>query len=178
MPKDSITEIFTKNLPSVPLSSAEAFAQGMEAYHSVYKAHQDSDMNYTSKPEYGTSWNDLVMINPDKDTWVHSPQFRKIIGLAISKLFRTEITMLSPPCTVDAVYSMVFLDAHSNGWVVSVMQSETDLEQFRVCARLPRPNLKTATICKMLTESELSGLSKLPEPIILLVQDTSEWYSQ
>ena len=176
--EDSIMEIFTKNLPSVPLSAAEEFAQGMKDYYSVFNAHRDADMNYTSKPEYGTSWNDIMMINPDNDTWVHSPAFRKTVGLAISKLFKTKITMFSPPCTVYANYSMVFLDAHFNGWVVSIVQSEIDLEKFRLCARLPRPDTKTVDLetCKKLTEKELSGLSTPVVPILLLVQDTSEWY--
>ena len=174
---DIIVEIFSRNLPSVNSNTAVAFAHGMRNYYSVFRVHQASGMNYTNTPEYLNSWNEIMMIHPDDDLWVHTPHFKKIIGLAINELFQTNIEMFSPPCQLDLFYSMVFVDANFNGWIVSVMQSEVDSEKVRICARLPRYNMKVTTSYNLIshaTENELSASkSSSGQPTVLLVHDAT-----
>jgi hypothetical protein len=111
-----IVDIFTKHLPSIPSTTAEAFAQGMQSF---YDARQDG-MEYE------------IMVVGDDELWVHTPHFRKILGQTISELFNTKITMFRAPCTQRFSHSMVFVDAHNDRWSVSVLKSET---QYRICMR-------------------------------------------
>ena len=172
---DSIVEIFSRHLPSVNSNTAVAFAQGMRAYHSVFKTQQAcSGMNYANTPDYLNSWNEIMVIRLDDDLWVHTPHFKRIVTLAINELFGTDITLFSPHCPLDFFYSMVFLDASYNGWIVSVLQSEVDPDKVRICARLPRFGMKVAIHVLKLTENEL-GASKTPsgQPLTLMVYDAT-----
>ena len=145
MMKEKIVGIFTKNLPSVSASTAEEFAGGMQAYYNAFKARQDSDMNYNSAPDYHSELNHIMAVARE-DYWVHSPQFRKILGLAIGKLFKTKITMFSAQNTLDISYSFMFVDAHFNRWSVSLLPllssagHDDDSEKgakYRICTRFP-----------------------------------------
>ncbi len=109
-----IVDIFTKILPSIPSTTAEAFAQGMQSF---YDNRQDG-MEYD------------IMVVGDDELWVHTPHFRKILGQTICELFNTHITKFKPPCTQHLSHSMVFVDVHNNRWGVSVLKTET---QYRIC---------------------------------------------
>ena len=172
---DKIVEIFTRILPSVPSGAADTFAHGMRTYICAFKAQRDNDMNYESTPDYQNGWNEIMVVQAD-DLWVHTPHFNNILGLSISELFRTKITMFSPPCTVEIFRTVVFVDAHFNRWIISIMQSEIDPEQIRVCARFPRSGTKVEYFCLKKTENELSSPTFNTSCFKLLVYDANVWH--
>jgi hypothetical protein len=172
-----IAEIFTKSLPSIQRAKAEAFADGMLTYYNAFKTRRDEDMNYKSAPDYHSEWNFIMAVEPD-DLWVHSPQFRKVVALAIGALFKTNITMFSPQNTVDIVYSLMFVDAHFNRWGVSLLRSESQPEAFRVCARFPLSDTKIQTF-KTILETEMIDPAFNKSDVHILGQDTTAlWYSE
>jgi hypothetical protein len=180
--KDELCAIFTKNLPSVSSSTAEEFADGMQAYYKAFKARQDSDMNYNAAPDYHSEFNHIMAVARE-DYWMHSPQFRKILGLAIGKLFKTKITMFSTQNTVDISYSILFVDAHFNRWSVSfLMQSSPEADHpdsegssFRICARFPISDTKVQHFLKI-TEEEISDPAFNKKEIGICVHDASMWH--
>jgi hypothetical protein len=117
-----------------------------------------------------------MAVEPD-DLWVHSPQFRKVVALAIGALFKTNITMFSPQNTVDIVYSLMFVDAHFNRWGVSLLRSESQPEAFRVCARFPLSDTKIQTF-KTILEKEMIDPAFNKSDVHILGQDTTAlWHS-
>jgi hypothetical protein len=171
-----IVEIFAKNLPSVNANAGEAFAAGMEAYHCAFKAIRDSAMNYETTPDYLNGWNEIMVVQKE-DLWIHTPHFRKIVGLAIGELFRTKITMLAPPWGADiSQHTMVLVDAYSNRWIMSVLHSEKDSEQIRICLRFPRSGTKAVPHALKSTENELAGADFNTNGLALVVYDTSVWH--
>ena len=178
--KDKLCTIFTKNLPSVPSSTAEAFADGMQSYYKEFKARQDSDMNYNLAPDYHSEFNHIMAV-AQKDYWMHSPQFKKILGLAIGKLFKTKITMFSAQNTVDVSYTNMFIDTHFNRWSISFLtqsspaDSEGSTGGVRICARFPIAETKVMPYMKT-TEEEISDPAFNKTAVGLCVHDASMWH--
>jgi hypothetical protein len=170
-----IVDIFTENLPWISPDKAEAFADGMLTYHNAFKTRRDEDMNYKSAPDYHTEWNFIMTVETD-DLWVHTPHFRKVVGLALGELFKTKITMFSPQNTADIEHSVMFIDAHLNRWGVSLLRSETNPDKFRICARFPLSDTKVQPF-KTIKEKEMSDPAFNKSEIHILVQDTTSlWY--
>ena len=173
---DKLVDIFIDTLPSVPLTTAEAFATGMHAYYNAFKAKRESDMNYHCAPSYHSEFSN-VMVMEQHDLWVHSPQFRKIFGLSINELFKTKITMFSPQSSIDATYSVVFVDTYFNRWSVSIVQSECDPTKLNLCVRFPVSGTKVQPFMK-LSEQKISDPAFNNSMIHLFVQKTDEWYDE
>jgi hypothetical protein len=169
-----IVEIFTKNLPWISPDKAEAFADGMLTYYNAFKSRQDEDMNYKSAPDYHTEWNFIMTVEPD-DLWVHTPQFRKAVALALGALFKTKITMFSPQNTVDITYSVMFIDECFNRWGVSLLHSETDPDKFRICARFPLSDTKVQPF-ETVIEKAMSDPAFNKSTIHILVQKTTDFW--
>jgi hypothetical protein len=170
-----IAEIFTKCLPMMPGAKADAFGDGMLTYYNAFKTRRDDDMNYKIAPDYHTEWNFIMAVEPN-DLWVHSPQFRKAMALAIGELFKTKITMFGPQNTVDINYSMMFIDAHFNRWGVSISRSVGQPEAplcGRVCARFPLSDTKVHPFTTI-QEKEMSDPAFNNSKIHILVQDTTD----
>ena len=178
--KGKLCTIFKKNLPSVSSSTAEEFASGMQAYYSAYKARQDSDMNYNLAPDYHNEFNHIMAVTRE-DYWVHSPQFRKILGLAIGELFKTKITMFSAQNTVNISYSIMFVDAHFNRWSVSHLPSLAAQDdsgegaKFRICTRFPVSGTKVMHYSKI-SENEISDPAFNKKDVGICVHDASVWH--
>ncbi len=168
---EKIVERFIQILPSVPATSASAFADGMQNYYTAFKTHRESAMNYESKAEYLDAWHEIIVVKKD-DLSIHSPQFRKVLGLSIGELFKTKITMFSPPSTVDFIYSIVYVDENCNRWIVSLLESDADANELRICARLPRSGTKVSTFGLDKSEIDLSSPNFNNSGIHLMVQDT------
>jgi hypothetical protein len=113
------------------------------------------------------------------DFWVHSPQFKKVVGLTIGELFGTKITMFSPQNTVAGIYSIVFVDAHFNRWGVSLLKSDAaeSPDKNRLCMRFPFSGTKVQPFMS-LTEQEISHPVFNTSLIHLYVQDTGIWYGE
>ena len=175
-----IVEIFTKNLPSVNANAGQAFAAGMVAYHRAFTAIRDGAMNYETLPDYRNGWNEIMVVQKEDDLWIHTPHFKKIMGLSIGELFGTKITMLAPPCGPEIFCVVCLVDACSNRWIMSVLQSEMDSEQIRICLRFPRSGTKMALTphTLKLTESELAGADFHTNGLQLIVYDTSTWHAE
>jgi hypothetical protein len=169
---DEIAAIFSKYLPSVAASGA--FAKGMRSYHNVYRVQRDGDMNFPGNPEYYNWQLEIMVLKPD-DYWVHSPQFRKVMGLAIGELFKTKITVFTPPATVGIPQSsMMFIDTHFNRWMVSI--SETDSGEVRLFLRFPVANTKVAYSIVM-EESQMCDPAFNASPLHVLAMDASVWHA-
>jgi hypothetical protein len=173
----TVEEIFSRNLPSVNSNAAAVFASGMQAYYEVFKQKRDSDLNYDKASDYYDEWNQIMEVGQD-DLWVHTPHFRKILGLAISKLFKTKITMFSPPCTVKPDHSMMFIDQHANRWGVSVMQSASDPQKVRVCARFPIPRTRVSKFQITTEEKTCNPSFNSAFDNTILVQDAEYWHKE
>jgi hypothetical protein len=171
-----IAEIFTKCLPMIPGAKADAFADGMLTYYNAFKTRRDDDMNYKIAPDYHTEWNFIMAVEPD-DLWVHSPQFRRAMAMAIGELFKTKITMFAPQNTVDINYSVLFIDAHFNRWGVSLSRSVGQPEAFRVCARFPLSDTKVQHSTTM-KEEDISDPAFNNSRNHVLAQDTTDlWHT-
>jgi hypothetical protein len=141
-------------------------------------------MNYISAPDYHSELNHIMAVARE-DYWVHSPQFRRILGLAIGKVFKTKITMFSPQNTVDISYAMLFVDAHFNRWSVSLLPlllssagQDDDSEKeakFRICTRFPISGTKVQHFFKI-TEEEISDPAFNKKEIAIFAHDTSMWH--
>ena len=108
-----ITAIFEKNLPSVEEEKKNVFINNMLAYHSEFKRHKDSEMNYEENTEYQNEFSTLSILDQN-DFWIYSPQFKKIVALMISELFKTKITQVSIGTPVDVTQDFVLFDRHLN----------------------------------------------------------------
>ena len=171
-----IAAIFTKYLPSVSSTFASAFANGLIAYHKAFRDHQDKSVNYETLPDYQNAILEIMVVQKD-ETWIHSPQFRKIMALSIGKLFGTKITRFSPPSNVDIFYTMVFLDSHHNRWLISLQQSEVNQEKTCLCASLPRSGTFMTELLVMNTENDQSSPEFQKNGFKVLVQDTTSiWH--
>ena len=173
---EEIEEIFARNLPSVSTSAAFAFASGMHTYYEDFRARREGDMNYEKAADYFNGVNEIMEVSED-DLYIYTPHFKKILGLTISKLFKTKITMLSSPGDVKNNYSLYFVDDHKNRWNVSAQQSESDPLKVRICARFPI----AGTIIHM---THASPESEIHSPLfnasgkLLCVRDAQEWHKE
>lgn len=175
---NSIAQLFAKNLPLIPSTKAEAFADGMLTYYSAFKTRRYEDMNYKSAPDYHIEWNFIMIVDQDEDLWMHSPQFRKVMGLAIGELFNTKITMFSSQNTVDIAYTMMFIDTYFNRWTLSLLRSETEPGKIRMCTRFPISDTKVLPLMQM-SEEEMNDPAFNESKVHISVKDTTTlWHDQ
>ena len=134
-------------------------------------------MNYSTAPDYHNNFTHIMSMR-EEDFWVHSPQFRKILGLTIGELFKTKITMFSSQNNMGNSYAMTFVDSHLNRWGVSILSSDVDSEgpKFSIGARFPISVTKVMHYTKM-TEKEISDPAFNKSDIAICVHDTSSWYA-
>jgi hypothetical protein len=167
---DKIAAIFSSQLPTV--DAADAFAKGMCAYHIAYKVQRDGAMNYADTPEYYNSQPEIMLVKQD-DFWVHTPQFRKVMALAIGELFKTKVTMFSAPATVGCSVAMLFIDVHFNRWLVSI--SESAAGQIRVYMRFPIANTKVSHAV-VVEEGQMCSPTFNASDSCMMVQDANAWH--
>lgn len=141
---DPLVEIFTKNLPAVAPATASLFASGMRAYYAAYRERRDSAMNHEACMEYRKTYSTLVPLQQD-DYWAFTLHFKKILVLSISHVFKTKITMLSPPTDLDVKNSTMFVDEHANRWIVQLVPPAGPPNLFPTAVNIlfPRSGTKT-----------------------------------
>ena len=171
-----IEEIFTKCLPSIPSSAAESFAKGMHAYYDAFNTMRASEMNYEKAPDYHNALHDIMVVKPD-DYWIYTPHFKKIMGLSISKIFKTKITRLACANDVEIFHSTVYVDEHRNRFVFFIIASDVDPTMIRLCARFPVSGTKMQEI-QMITDKEMSSPDFNASMDAILVQDASAWHDK
>lgn len=149
---DSITEIFSKHLPCIPSEVVDDFARGMQHYHTAFKSHRDTAMNYEMLPEYQTS--SYIMKVPGDQFWPFTPYFKKIAALVIQDLFKTEITCLSSS-TDTMSQTLVFMDKGANRWIMTVGEPSCDHStMYHIYMYFPRSNTPKNTTCFKTTPLE------------------------
>ncbi len=173
---EEIEEIFSSNLPSVSTSAAFAFASGMHTYYEDFRARREGDMNYEKAADYFNGLNEIMEVSED-DLYIYAPHFKKTLGLTISKLFKTKITMLSSPGDVKNNYSLYLIDDHKNRWNVSAQQSESDPLKVRICARFPIAGTNVL-MTHAAPESETHSPSFNSSGKLLCVRDAQEWHNE
>lgn len=135
MAEESISELFSKHLPTVSSIIAEDMASGLNAYHALFKEYRDSAMNYDTHPEYVTKT--FIMQLPIDQFWPYTPHFRKFMTLAIGELFKTKINYLATsPCTMQQ--TLIFLDDQKNRWLMRVEESACDPAFNQIIMYFPR----------------------------------------
>ena len=167
-----ITAIFEKNLPSVEEEKKNVFINNMLAYHSEFKRHRDSEMNYEENTEYQNEFSTLSILDQN-DFWIYSPQFKKIVALMISELFKTKITQVSIGTPVDVTQDFVLFDRHLNRWMVSFQSRESEPEKIRIVIRFPRSKSKV-NLTTMVDEKTISDPINV-NPCIAVI-DVSQWH--
>jgi hypothetical protein len=141
---DPLVEIFTKNLPAVAPATASLFASGMRAYYAAYRECRDSAMNHEARTDYRKTYSTLMTLSQD-DYWAFTPHFKKILALSISHLFKTKITLLSPPTDLDLKNTTMLVDEHANRWIVQLVPPAGPPNLFPTAVNIlfPRSGTKT-----------------------------------
>ena len=112
-----ICNVFTRILPFVPICVVETFANNIQTCHCAFLAYRG--MDYECVQEYRDESHDLLILQAE-DFWIFSPQFKKILALAIGEQLGTKITMISTSCPCEDWQTWVFMDADSNRWMVTI----------------------------------------------------------
>jgi len=136
---DEISDIFKRNLKMVDDEKMRVFVENMHAYYCRFKFHRDNELNYEGNTDYQNELFHLSMVN-EEDYWIYSPQFKKTVGLMISKLFKTKITDIGLISPVAACQDYVYFDKHMNRWIVSIESRESEPGKMRIMIRFPRSN--------------------------------------
>lgn len=157
---DTITEIFSEHLPSVPFITAKDFSVAMHAYFRAFQTLRASCMCYEELPEYkGSSY---IMQIPADHFWPYTPHFRKVVALTIENLFTTTITSLgTSACTMEQ--SLSFVDKHRNRFHMAVTTSASDKNLIRIEIFFPRSNTDTISCGKRTPIAHLADSSYLKE---------------
>ena len=58
------------------------------------------------------------------DYWIYSPEFKKILALAIGKQFGSKITGISASSPCAEWQTLVFVDATRNRWTVTIRRDD------------------------------------------------------
>lgn len=169
-----VDEIFTKYLPSIPSSTAETFGKGMRAYYDAFKLKQEGDMNYEKATDYHNACHEIMVVRHD-DFWIYAPHFQKILGLSISKLFKTKITMLGCSNDANLFYCRVFVDGYGHRFTVSFQMSVDDPGMISIFARFPLSDTKVQMM-KIINDKELSTPEFNASSNAILVQDALAWH--
>ena len=168
---DELAAIFERSLPSVDEPRKRALLQGLRVYHCKYKSHRDDLMNYEDSEEYQNELFTLSTVGLD-DFWVYSPQFKKVMALCISHLFKTKITEVSLNSPVFTNQGTVFLDKHLNWWLMLVYAHEKEPDKLKIMMRFPRSNAKVQRA--NLVSDKTANDPKFHQP--LCVTDASLWH--
>ena len=173
---ESVSEIFSKLLPSIPSSVAEEFAQRMCAYHTAFKHHREAAMNYEDSSDYLNA--QLTVMEVPKDQhWPYTPHIRKCVSLTLEALFKTKISSFgTSPVTMDQ--TLVFVDDHSNRWIMALVESPRDPDSNLIYMHFPRSNTPTCqcginTPLKALNDPAFSSAG-----VGLIVCNTAFWAVQ
>ena len=159
----------------MPQTVADQFAQGMRSYHELYKSYRDKAMNYEALPEYQNAQHSVMKV-PLNQFWPYTPHFRKIAALAIQDLFKTTIIAVAiSPVSIEQM--LVFVDDHTNRWIMTVTQSPSDPHLNQISIFCPRANTPICvqgfpTNLKHLNDPAFAlGMSKTA----LVVSDVAHW---
>lgn len=134
---DSISKLFSKHLPSVHSDIAQDMASGLYAYHRAFKQYRVSTMNYEVLPEYQAP-SYIMQVSSDQ-LWPYTPHFRAFMTLAISELFKTNITSLGFSA-VTIEQTLVFVDDMKNRWVMRIKESTLNKDLNQIYMYFPRSN--------------------------------------
>ena len=170
---ESTVEIFSRLLPSVPSEVADTFAQGMCSYHAAFKSYRDTAMNYEDLPDYLNAQH-IVMEVPKDRFWPYTPHFRKCVSLTLQGLFKAKIVSFGTS-PVTMVQTLVFVDDHSNRWIMTLEKSPLNPELNLIYVHFPRSN---TPVCKCGNSTQLKALNDpalSTTGISLLVCDTTCW---
>ena len=163
---EKVVGIFAQLLPSVGKGIMEAFANAMQAYHDRFRAYRESGrLDYEGMPGYGEQH--AVLVVHAEAYWVQAVQFQKLLARTLGELFGTRITALSASFPVEEWRTLVFMDATSNRWAVTIRQEENEMH---VSALLPRSNT-TIRFMRNVGPQELAG----KDEVGLQAYDISAW---
>ncbi len=115
-----------------------------------------------------------MVVKPD-DYWIYTPHFKKIMGLSISKIFKTKITRLGYTNDAEIFHSNVYFDEHSNRFAFFIIASDVDPAMIRICGRLPVTGTKVQMI-NLIKDKEMSTPDFNASHHHILVQDASAWH--
>ena len=170
---DPVIKIYSKLLPSIPSSAVRKYAEGMCSYHTAFKSFRDAAMSYEGLPDYQNAQQTIMEVSKDQ-LWPFSPHFRKCVSLTLQELFKTKIVSFGM-CPVTMDQTLVFVDDHSNRWIMSLMESPHDPELNLIYMHFPRSN---TPVCKC---GHITQLKTLNDPALsssglaLIVCDTACW---
>ena len=170
---DSIAEIFTQHLPSVPQTVANEFASGMRSYYELFRTYRERSMNYEALPEY-QNMQHTVMTVPRDQFWPYTPFFRKMVALAIQDLFKTKITSLSTN-SVDITQLLIYVDKHANRWIMTVEECPPDECLLKISIFFPRANTNIAVVGRPTPMNEIKDPAFGSSGLAILTMDVSQW---
>ena len=134
---DTIQDIFSKYLPSVPSIIAADFACAMHNYHKAFQSIRDSTMNYEALSEYKDK-SYIMHISRDQ-FWPYTPHFRKVMALVIETLFQTTIvSMGTNACTMEQ--TLIWVGDRVNRWIMYIEQGTSDEHLIRLLMSFPTSN--------------------------------------
>jgi hypothetical protein len=168
---EELHEIFTTNLPYVDPDKSHDFIYKMREYHTNFRQFSEWDINYQKDDNYLNELVHITSVDPE-DYWVYSPQFKKVVGLVIGKLFRTKIQFVSIPYPIGYSHSINVIDKHMNRWSLIINEPNGEPEKARICMLFPRP------VTQIMETSPVSTLDlnnpNYNTPVI--VANASKWY--
>ena len=119
-------------------------------------------MDYESAPTYKEKSNHLLTVQAT-DYWIYSPEFKKILALAMGEQFGSKITGISVSSPCAEWQTLVFVDAACNRWTVTIRRDDQILH---VSSLFPFSNTDfKGMVSKQaheLTDGGKVGLSGLP----------------
>jgi hypothetical protein len=170
---DPLADIFSKHLPSVPQIVADQFAQGMRSYHELYKSYREKAMNYESLPEYQNAQHSVMTV-PQDQFWSYTPHFKKIVALAIQDMFKTKIATLGVS-TVSIEQTFVFVDEHTNRWVMTLTESPLDPCLNQISIFFPRSNTPIIVQGIQTPIKQVNDPAFAKSNLALAVSDVAHW---
>lgn len=170
---DSLADIFSKHLPSIPQMVADQFAQGMRSYHELYSSYRDKAMNYEALPEYQNVQHSVMSVARN-EFWPYTPYFRKIVALTIQDLFKTKIISAGfNPVSMEQ--TMFFVDEHNNRWLMTVTECPSDPCLNQISIFCPRANTPTSVQGVSLCFKKLNDPAFAKTGMALIVCDVAHW---
>ncbi len=90
--------------------------------------------------------NDLpeISVLDHEDYWVYTPDFCRVFGLVLNKLFKTKIGFLSTPDIGSYERGIVFVDTNMIRWTMLISPLVSKSERMRIFLRFPRSDTKMA----------------------------------
>ncbi len=172
---ESLEDIFCKHMPHVDASMATTFAANMQAYYEQFKVFRNESINYEALPDYQNTQQHILHA-PKDSFWLYSPHFKKTMALAIGGLFGTTITKIGFGVWCQCI---IFIDEHSNRWIVVIDEPPACGEGFRkISMFFPRGKTQLCN-CMTTSAAPLKTLidSALCPPLVAWNFDSSEFCS-